>query len=291
MKVIEHRTETHRCPACHATTKAKFPASVRAPVQYGQGVFARSVYLHLYQLLPVARTAETMRDLFNCPVSVATVQRGARFSSGKLVNTEQRIKAAIRNSEVIGVDETGLRVAGSGGYVHVARTAELTHYGFDKRRGKAAMDEIGILPQFTGTLVRDGFSSYKWYGQCRHSLCNVHLLRDLVFVEESSPEQKVWTTPFAKLLLMIKDTVTAAKAEVETQLTEQMKNDSLRRYDKLVKKADRLNPPPPKRKVAGDSPKNKLVQQPTPRRLVSRLQRRRYGSLALHDGPRCALRQ
>ena len=114
-----------------------------------------------------------------------------------------------------------MRVAGLGAYIHVARTEGLTHYGFDVRRGKAAMDEIGILPQFTGTLVSDGFSSYKWYEQCRHSLCNVHLLRDLLFVEESSPAQKVWTTPLAKLLLKIKDTVTEAKTNTEVEFSEQ----------------------------------------------------------------------
>jgi transposase len=276
VEVTEHRAEARRCPACQTLTKANFPAQVRAPVQYGPGVLARSVYLHLYQLLPVARTSETMRDLFACHISAATVQRAARVSSGKLVNTEQRIKTAIRDSPVIGVDETGLRVGGSGGYVHVARTEELTHYGFDLRRGKAAMDEIGILPQFKGTLVRDGFSSYQWYEQCRHSLCNVHLLRDLVFVEESSAQQKVWTAPLAKLLLKIKETVAVAQAEVRSQLTEQIKQDFLRRYDKLVKKAGRLNPPPPKRKVASDSPKKKPIQQPTPRRLFNRLQRRRH---------------
>jgi len=216
-----------------------------------------------------------MRDLFQCPLSVATIQRAARVSSAKLVHTEQRLKAAIRNSAVIGVDETGLRVAGSGAYIHVARTEGLTHYGFDVRRGKAAMDEIGILPRFTGTMVRDGFSSYRWYEQCRHSLCNVHLLRDLRFLAESSPTQKVWTEPFAKLLLKIKETVTEAQAAGGTLLTEQMKNDFLRRYDQLVKKAARLNPPEPKTKVAGDSPKQKPVQQPTPHSLVNRLQRRR----------------
>ncbi len=248
MKVTEHRAETKRCAACGGETKAKFPAHLRAPVQYGPGVLSRSVYLYLYQLLPINRTAETMRDLFHCPISVATIQRAARICSGKLVNTEQRIKAGIRHSAVIGVDETGLRVAGSGAYIHLARTEELTHYGFDERRGKAAMDEIGILPQFTGTLVRDGWASYKWYEQCRHSLCNVHLLRDLVFITESSPEQKVWTDSFAKLLLKIKEAAAQAKIEDQRGLSEQIKNDFLRRYDKLVKKADRLNPPP-KRKA------------------------------------------
>ncbi len=274
LQVTEHQAHTRRCSSCGALTKGDFPATVRAPVQYGQGVLSRSVYLHLYQLLPVARTSETMRDLFDCRISAATIQRASRISSGKLINTEQRIKAAIRESKVIGVDETGLRVAGSGGYIHVARTAELTHYAYDKRRGKAAMDEIGILPQFTGTLVRDGFSSYKWYGQCRHSLCNVHLLRDLVFVEESSPAQKVWTNPLSKLLLKIKDVVAEIQTKDEVGLSEKMKNAFLRRYDKLVKKADRLNLPPPKTNAQGDASK-KPAPQLTPRRLVNRLQRRR----------------
>ena len=285
MTVTEHRAETRYCSPCATTTKAKFPAGVRAPVQYGQGVLARSCYLHLYQLLPVQRAAETMRDLFQCPLSVATIQRAARVSSAKLVNTEQRIKSAIRDSAVIGVDETGLRVAGSGAYIHVARTEELTHYAYDERRGKAAMDEIGILPQFRGTLVRDGFSSYKWYQQCRHSLCNAHLLRDLVFVAEVAPEQRVWTTALAKLLLKIKEAVTEAKAVDDTQLSEQMKNDFLRRYDKLVKKASRLNPPPPNSTVGSDSPQKRSVQQPTPRALIKRLQRRRDDILRFITDP------
>lgn len=277
MKVTEHRAETRRCQTCQATTKAKFPASVRAPVQYGMGVLSRSTYLHLYQLLPVNRTKETMTDLFECRISVATILRAARLSSAKLVKTEQRLKAVIRDSAVIGVDETGLRVAGSGAYIHVARTEELTHYGFDPRRGKAAMDEIGILPQFKGTLVRDGWASYQWHEQCRHSLCNVHLLRDLVFVEESAPAQKVWTEPLAKLLLKMKDAVAQAKTDAQAGLSEPIKNEFLCRYDKLVKKADRLNPPPPKTKVeaVAVAAKKNLVQQPTPRRLINRLQRRR----------------
>jgi transposase len=158
VKVTEHRAEARVCRQCRTTTRAAFPASVRAPVQYGTGVLSRSSYLHLYQLLPVNRTSETMRDLFGCSLSVATVQRAARLSADKLVHAEVRIKAALRESSIIGADETGLRVSGSGGYIHVARTEELTHYAYDERRGKAAMDEIGILPQFRGTLVRDGFA-------------------------------------------------------------------------------------------------------------------------------------
>ena len=275
VKVTEHRAEARRCKQCGETTRAMFPASVRAPVQYGQGVLSRSCYLHLYQLLPIARTSETMRDLFGCTLSPATVQRVSRLSARRLVHAELRIKAALRDSSLIGVDETGLRVAGASGYIHVARTDALTHYAYDERRGKAAMDEIGILPQFKGTLVRDGFSSYQWYGQCRHSLCNAHLLRDLVFVTEAYPEQEEWTTQLSKLLLKIKRKVEKANREPDAELSQRVKTDFLRRYDRLVRRADRLNPPPPKGVASIDASKNKLFHRPTPGSLIKRLQRRR----------------
>jgi transposase len=206
VKVTEHRAEAKLCAKCGTRTKAAFPDGVRAPAQYGHAVLSRSCYLHLYQLLPVARTSETMHDLFGCTLSPATVQRAARLSSGKLLHAERRIKAALRDSSIMGVDETGLRVKGASGYIHVARTEALTHYAYDARRGKAAMDECGILPQFRGTLVRDGFSSYQWYGQCRHSLCNAHLLRDLLFVTEVCPEQEGSSrkSPAASARLMVR---------------------------------------------------------------------------------------
>ena len=106
------------------------------------------------------------------------------------------------------------------------------------------MDEIGILPQFRGTLVRDGFSSYQWYGQCRHSLCNAHLL------------------------------VEKARQQPEAELPQKAEAEYLRRYDRLVRCADRLNPPQPKG-APTDVSKNKLLQKPTPGSLVKRLQRRR----------------
>ena len=108
---------------------------MRAPAQYGSGVLSRSVYLHLYQLLPINRTSETMTDLFGCALAPATVMRAARFSSGKLLHAELRIKAALRDSSIMGVDETGLRVAGQGGYIHVARTELLTRLALTTSAG------------------------------------------------------------------------------------------------------------------------------------------------------------
>jgi transposase len=58
VKVTEHRIAMVQCPHRASTAKARFPAGIRAPVQYGMGVLTRAVYIHLYQLIPVARTSE-----------------------------------------------------------------------------------------------------------------------------------------------------------------------------------------------------------------------------------------
>jgi transposase len=138
------------------------------------------------------------------------------------------------------------------------------------------MDEIGILPQFTGTLVRDGYLSYSRFERCRHSLCNAHLLRDLVFVEEIDAAQKVWTKPLAALLIEIKEAATQARAAGDAQLSEEAKGAYLRRYNRLVQKADKLNPHLSENKdAAGDAPKKKRLPLSPQRRLVNRLLRRR----------------
>jgi hypothetical protein len=136
-------------------------------VQYGERVRSVATYLHKYQLLPFARTSEAMRDLFGCALSPGTLRTTRHRAAARLVGVEEQIKAGIKAAEVIGADETGLRVAGQSHWIHVVRTDQLTHYAADARRGKLAMDAIGILPQFKGVCVHDGCFSYDGTGRRR----------------------------------------------------------------------------------------------------------------------------
>ena len=261
VEVTEHQVETRRCIECGERTKAEFPRGVRAPAQYGEGVRARATYLHKYQLLPFARTSESMKELFGCPISQGTLFTTRGRCAAKLVGVEERIKRAIREAAVIGADETGLRVGGSSHWVHVARTAKLTHYGYDAKRGLAATDVIGILPQFQGTCVRDGWLSYDEYRQCRHALCNAHLLRELIYVEEVSADQKPWTRAFIKLLLEIKAAAEKARDAGDQQLSEEQRAKFLTHYDRLLRRAVRINPRPrPRQKQDPAVPKFKVAR-------------------------------
>lgn len=238
LTVIEHQTEVKLCPFCRRISKGHFPDNIKAPVQYGTSVFSRIVYLNQYQLLPVARTAESMTDLFECPVSWATIKRAAKFCADKLLRFELKIKSALRNADVMGVDETCININGENQWVHVARTDEFTHLAFHFKRGKTAIEEIGIINEFTGVLVRDGFLSYQQYQQCSHSLCNVHLLRDLTFVGENEPKHKVWTDKLAKLLLNIKEAVESAKSNSLNYLDSILQNEYSNLYDSILAEAE-----------------------------------------------------
>lgn len=244
LRVTEHRAEVVRCPACGKRTRAEFPTGVKATVQYGPSILARALYLHDYQLLPYARTAEAMKELFGCALSRGTLATAVKQCADSLLETELQIKRGLRHSHVIHADETGLRVAGRLQYVHVASTKRLTHYGSDTRRGKAAMDEIGILPEYRGTCVHDGWLSYTFYPECRHALCGAHLLRELTYFEELSEETRAWAQPLKELLLEMKGEAERACAEGATRLAAARLAERRACYDKLVAEGLRAQPPP-----------------------------------------------
>lgn len=238
--VTEHQAEVKCCPLCRQISKGHFPDHLKAPVQYGTSVFSRIVYLNQYQLLPIARTAESMNDLFRCPVSLATIGRASKLCSHKLFRFEYRLKAALRQSEVMGVDETGININGENHWVHVARTEHLTHLAFHSKRGRPAFEEIGIINEFSGVLVRDGFTAYQKYDECRHSLCNAHLLRDLTFIGESDPVHRSWTSDLAALLLEIKTSVESARSNSLVSLAKSQKDTFSIRYDQILEEAETI---------------------------------------------------
>jgi hypothetical protein len=94
-----------------------------------------ATYLHKYQLLPFARTSEAMRDFFSCRVAPGTVHTTRQRCAAKLVGVEEQIEAGIKAAEVLGADETGLRIAGKSHWIHVARTsASPLIYRLDTKR-------------------------------------------------------------------------------------------------------------------------------------------------------------
>jgi transposase len=236
--VQEYRAEQKRCPSCQQITSAAFPAGVQAPLQYGPQVGATAVYLVEQHLLPLARTCEVLRDLLGVQMSEGTVGELIKRCAGQLAPVEQQISEALKQAEVLHQDETGLYVAGRRHWMHVTCTPTLTHYHIDASRGQVALDAIGILPQFTGVSIHDGWASYFLY-DCEHALCIVHLLRDLVFLEEQGLP---WAADLKALLLEMKAATDQARALGKPRLDFWEVVDWEAQFLRLLDEGDRLHP-------------------------------------------------
>ncbi len=247
--VQEHQAEQKCCPHCQQITIAAFPSHVRAPVQYGPQLGAIAVYLIQQHFVPYERASEIIADLMGPSLSVGTLVELVARSAHHLAPVDQWIKDQVRQAQVVHQDETGLYVQGKRQWLHVSATERLTHYQVHAKRGKEALQAIGILSDFEGTSVHDGWSAYLHYG-CSHALCNVHHLRELTFIEETY--QQSWASEMKTLLLDLKAAVEYAREAGHTQLHPDEWQDWNTRYTDLLLLGAHANPaveePIPKKK-------------------------------------------
>ena len=245
LEVTEHLAEIKTCP-CGCINRAAFPPEAVAPVQYGPRVKSVGVYLGEYQLLPFERLTEIMRDLFGCEgFSQGTLANFKADCSQRLQPVEEIIRKLAGAEPVIGFDETGVRAIGSLHWLHTASTQFLTWFFAHKRRGGVAMDEAGILPGYQGVAVHDFWKSYLDY-DCRHALCNAHLLRELVFLWEQQGQK--WAKEMIDHLLEIKGAVDTASAAGLSALPPTDQAWFLHGYERIVQAGYEQNPvaqPPP----------------------------------------------
>src|SRR3954453_9751191 len=125
VRVVEHRLVSRRC-VCGALTCAAGPAGVTAPVAYGPHAAAIAVYLCLGQHLPVERTAGLLAEVFGTPMSTGTVAAWTARAAAGLEPFTAAAVAGLAAAELVHADETGLRVAGRGHWLHVATSALFT---------------------------------------------------------------------------------------------------------------------------------------------------------------------
>jgi len=171
--VTEHQLIEREC-GCGYRTGGAAPEGAVAPVQYGPRIAAVIVYLYAGQFLSRKRTAQALAELFGVPLSPGTVAGITARAAGKLDDFLEQARGNIAASDVAGFDETGFRVAGRLHWVHCARTGKYTLLMVHPRRGRKAMEAMGILPSFAGAAVHDAWAPYDTYGSPDHQLCCAH---------------------------------------------------------------------------------------------------------------------
>ena len=185
-KVIEHvDAEIKQCPSCQRTVKGKFPADMPGPLQYGLGVQAFIINLLVCQMVALKRAQALVYSIIDVVIAEATLLQFILRLHAALESWEVRATQQLLQEAVMHVDETSLRVDQKNHWIHVYSADGITLKKLHRKRGKKAMEENNIIPQYRGTIIHDCWASYFSYEQCDHGLCGSHLLRELAFVVEA----------------------------------------------------------------------------------------------------------
>lgn len=242
VEITEHRSQTMVCTHCGCKTSGDFPLEVTQPVQYGSRIKAYLSYLVHYQFIPYERAVEACFDLFGISLSPGTIVNITHNLSGKLTPFKEYVKNSLKSEPIIHNDETGIRVEGKLHWLHVTSTSHLTYYSIQKKRGTEGINEIGILPDYTGISVHDFWTPYLSY-PCTHSFCCAHILRELKRVEEETKQE--WPGKLIDLLIQAKELKEIYHSD-GVPIPPVMRNSISSTYNELIRVGLDENPPPVK---------------------------------------------
>jgi transposase len=237
-KVVEHvDAEVKQCPECHTTLKGLFPADMPGPRQYGNGIKAYLINLMVGQMMPLGRTQALTESLLGERLSESTLLGAITRLHQALEPWEQQAIGRLGQQPALHVDETSLRVDGKNHWIHVYASGELTLKFLHPKRGKAAIEAIGIIPKYGGTIIHDCWASYLSYDDCTHGLCGSHLLRELTFVVESNDYS--WARNMKRLL---KQSAAQVAASPDKRLDENQLAGLQKRYRTLITQGEKELP-------------------------------------------------
>lgn len=177
-------------------------------------IYSLKVYLSNYQLIPLARTSELIGTLTGQKISEGTIVYTTKNLYVKLAKVEEAIKEQLKKVEVLHPDESGMRSQGKTNLVHTASAEYLTHFAIHEKRGKQATIDIGIPPEFEGTMMHYHWKSYYFFTDCSHAECNAHHIRNLKGIHENFSHELA--QDMANLLVKIKRQVEFLKEFVYT---------------------------------------------------------------------------
>jgi len=237
-KVVDHvDAEIKQCPACKTTVKASFPTDMHGPIQYGDGLKAFVINLLIGQIVALNRVQKLVKSMIGVAIAEASLLKFVLRLHQALATWERQAAASILNTPAINVDETSFRVDMKNHWIHVYSSGDITLKFLHPKRGKAAIDEIDIIPRYGGAIIHDCWSSYLSYHDCNHALCGSHLLRELTFIVEA--HDYTWARNMKRLL---QETCRTVSQSNEKRLDDEAYTNLQKRYRNILTRGEKELP-------------------------------------------------
>jgi transposase len=187
------------CPACGQANTAPYPAGWDPNQTFGPRLQTTLAYLHHQHHLGYERLRGLLGDLFGLRISEGALVGALARTQRALSPHYEAIAQRVRESQVVGSDETRQRVAGESRWSWVVQSAEAVyHWIAHSRSSQELIDFFGeSLPEVQES---DCFSAQLASPVPTKQVCQAHQLRDLLYAQEHGDE--VYAPRMSRLIRM-----------------------------------------------------------------------------------------
>ena len=195
--VTEHRVYRCTC-SCGKIVESDFPVGVDSPVKYGKSIETIIGYLSVRQYLPFKRLQEMMNDVFSVQISEGGLHWLMNRLASKGVDAYEMIRQRVLHSQVIGTDETGVKINGKNHWIWTWQTNRATFIAPSTNRGTTTIFENMSGISGDAVLVHDCWKAHFQTPVKEHQLCTAHLERETKYLEERY--KVAWPVRFRNIL-------------------------------------------------------------------------------------------
>lgn len=188
--ITEYRQHSRCCPCCRALVTADLPPDA-PPGAFGPRATALMAVLRARYRLSIDDAAELLNDVWNMPLSGASIVTSCARTSAALAPVDAAIAAVVREAAVVNADETSWPTPTGKGWLWVAVGAMATCFRVHRSRSGPALRHL-LGEAFLGIVGSDRFRAYEQYPDERRQLCWAHLLRNLQALHDYYGTETLW---------------------------------------------------------------------------------------------------
>lgn len=184
--IVEYQRGNLICTNCKRRNKGNFP--IKGNVELGENIEKLIAYFNVQHHISYDRLTQIFKEVFGLKVAYGTIDKKIKKISEYLKPHNESILEGLKNSLVIGSDETGMRINKTNSYVWAFQNEDYSYYTSAKNRAyQTVLETIG--DKFDGVWISDRFGSQLKI-KAQHQICLSHLIRDCKYIEEA--EESKW---------------------------------------------------------------------------------------------------